>query len=126
MPVMFSFRKPAHNSWPPLPPKKETDEQRRTRIKKDTDARRKSDSIDRQLRLEREEKERHPSGAKILLLGKIYVDILTLTFLNNPNHRSSRVRKINCFKKLSTALCAESFRTRCKHVLLCSSDFFFA
>lgn len=66
-------KKRAHNPWPPLPPERETNEERHTRRRMETEAKCKSDSIDLQLKLERDEKAKIPLGPKILLLGEINV-----------------------------------------------------
>ncbi|KAF8804723.1 G-alpha-domain-containing protein [Phlegmacium glaucopus] len=68
MPVQT--KKPAHSSWPPPPSNSETVEERRTRLKKEADAKYKSDSIDRQLCQEREERQKKPAGIQVLLLGQ--------------------------------------------------------
>jgi hypothetical protein len=64
-------KKLAYNPWPPLLPlDEETTEERSTRRKMETEAKCISDSIDLQLKLEREERAKNPPGVKILLLGE--------------------------------------------------------
>lgn len=79
MPV-FTVKRPAHDSWPPPPPNSETNEEQRRRLKRETDAKYRSDSIDRQLYLEHEERQRKTSRVKVLLLGEIHC-IMALSLL---------------------------------------------
>lgn len=65
---MLVPRKSSVPQWPPAPPNDETDDQRKERLKKEAEAKRKSDQIDRVLGAERERMKKVPK-AKILLLG---------------------------------------------------------
>ncbi|KIJ96986.1 hypothetical protein K443DRAFT_633416 [Laccaria amethystina LaAM-08-1] len=62
-------RKNSVPQWPPAPPHDETEDQRKERLKKEAEAKRKSDQIDRVLGAERE-RQKKVSRAKILLLGQ--------------------------------------------------------
>ncbi|KAG5653565.1 hypothetical protein H0H81_012254 [Sphagnurus paluster] len=59
---------PAKPVWPPIPPPDDTEEARVARIAAEEEAKRISDSIDRSIGLEREQRKRG-NPAKILLLG---------------------------------------------------------
>lgn len=71
VPRLKISRKLAYDSWPPLPSEKETIEEQCARRKMETEAKSRSDSIDLQLKLERNEKAKNPPGVRILLLGEI-------------------------------------------------------
>lgn len=66
---MLVPRKSSVPQWPPAPPHDETDDQRKERLKKEAEAKRKSDQIDRVLGAERE-RQKKVAKAKILLLGQ--------------------------------------------------------
>ena len=78
-------KKRSHNPWPPLPPENETNEERYARRGMETEAKYKSDSIDLQIKLEREERATRPQGPRILLLGEIRCAI-AFSLHEQPNH----------------------------------------
>jgi hypothetical protein len=73
VPRLKISKKLAYDPWPPLPSEKETVEEQCARRKMETEAKCRSDSIDLQLKLERDERAKDPPGVRILLLGEIRV-----------------------------------------------------
>ena len=60
-------RKSSNLSWPPVLNEMETEDEKRTRMKNEAEAKRISETIDRQI--EQDRQDRKSQGVKILLLG---------------------------------------------------------
>ena len=106
-------KKGSRTQWPPvLIRDDETDAETKLRLNEEAEAKRISDEIDRQLEHEHQQRSK-VVGPKILLLGSYHVSPSYSGLGHDLYHcRTGGIWKIYGSEELSTAFCAQSFRTR--------------
>ena len=102
-------KKLPRNFWPLLHPHRESNEDRYTRLKMETDARCSSEAIDRQLNLEREQRQKNLSDVKILLVGEM-PRIIAFSPMNNSIIGQSESGKSTVLKNFQLYFAPKAFQ----------------